>query len=400
MNKNNTLGVYSMDNAFIIETNDTFYFISKLKQEAINYKPFEVFTFNDYFMLIYENITNYITKYDVKLYNVESYITNSSHLIITDFKYNNTSEYYISGNRLLVKNNNEYFFYKNITTESKKLSNIEINTYIRPKENNLDYNCTNNPDNPDNPDNTDNYDCYVLKMESNYTYSLVLDEIKEIIEHNNGYIIIQNDNSIRLFNENIEMNNNKTIELVATSYELLVSKLLYQDITFKGYDYNSIKYEVSRAITSDKVIQYNNLISPTFYITKFSFYIINNKKLYLFPFQLIDDYSICESPEIYIQRIIFANEYIALNNKNNINKIITNNYKNLCYFNYENNKNLIYKLNYFDNTFNNPNRNYNSPYPPLFPYLLTNISNISDFYLIPSNLIIIDDQGNKYSILA
>jgi hypothetical protein len=252
-NNKNIQEIDCINKAFIIKTSQFYYLVnnSRFLKFDINLITKKLIL-SDYF-IFFSN--NKIDVYDDTL----SLIPNS---YIVKENYN----LYIAGNRLLCKDNNNYYFYLTPNSTVLKLNDIKINITIN------NGNCISG------------------------VYNLTLNKIYKIYSVNEGYLFVMNDNKLVYWNETIfKYNNNDKITIDCEETD---TKSLYIFILN---------------------LLLNNITITNLYSSPKEFYIKNEKYLHVFPYTL----DTCDTINKYIYKI--TNNYYDIT-RLNIKNIVVSDY--------------------------------------------------------------------------
>ena len=295
------LDIYSISNAFIIQTTTHLYILTNNINKEIKI---------EFTGLIYRVLSNFIITKENDIYKL--YDNNGNDNIV---EIPLASKHWFSGDSCIVKEDKSYLVYDTPSSLSKKI----------PKE--IQIKCQLSI--PDNDDKS--FTIYGLKKE--YTYNLLMCNVVSIYSISDGLFLLQtNDSKFHFFDKNIiELSSNTDlVDLDQTHYYSLYATLLIQE------KYTSDNYTFSFSYNPSYII----------IITDGHILIVNNNKSAIinlipaYPKNGIDNPSqLCLSIARYIQKIIYANQAIYIQNMA-IKNILTFAANNVI----QDNKNNIYML--------------------------------------------------------
>lgn len=298
--------IYSISNAFIIQTTANLYIISNSKEIKI------VFTGS-----VYRVLSNFIITKENDTYKL--YDNNGNDNIV---EIPLTQTHWFSGDYCIVKEDSSYLFYENAQMPKKKIPDeIKIKCQLTI---------------PDKDDNS----FTIQGLTKEYTYNLSMRNIINIYSIDNNLFLFRTaDSKLHFFDKNIiELSSNTNqvdpVDLDKTHYYSLYATLLIQE-KYKNDDYTfSFNYKPSYI----NLITYGHILTVNSDKTE----IINLIPAY--PKNGIDNPSqLCLSIARYIQKIIYANQAIYTQNMK-IKNILTFDTANII----QDTDNNIYVLNIND----------------------------------------------------
>jgi hypothetical protein len=343
--------IYSISNAFIIQTTTHLYILSDSKEIKI------AFTGSVYRVLSNLIITKENDTY--KLYD------NYGNDII--FEIPLTQPHWFSGDSCIVKENSSYLFYHNpFSLKNKIPDEIQIKCQLSI---------------PDKDDNS----FTIQGLTKEYTYNLSMRNIINIYSiTNNLFLLETNDSKFHFFDKNIiELSSNTNIiDLDQTHYYSLYATILIQQ-KYKNDDYTfSFNYNPS----------YINLITDGHILT------VNNDKtaiinlIPIYPKNGIDNQSqLCLTIARYIQKIIYANQAIYKKNMA-IKNILTITATNII----QDTNNDIYILNFIDNIIDQIGNRLIYNFQPYTEYKLDTVDKIFSL----ENYLFLETNSGEYNVIT
>ena len=340
------LDIYSISNAFIIQTTTHLYILTNNINKEIKI---------EFTGLIYKVLSNFIITKENDIYKLYDNEGND-----TIFEIPLASKHWFSGDSCIVKEDSSYLFYENAQMTKKKIPDkIQIKCQLTM---------------PDINDNS-----------FEYIYNLSMCNVVSIYSISDGLFLLQtNDSKYHFFDKNIVQlsSNTNLVDLDQTHYySLYVTLLIQEKYTSDDYTF-SFSYNPSyiNIITDGHILIVNNNKSA----------IINLIPAY--PKHGIDNPSqICLSIARYIQKIIYANQAIYTQNMA-IKKILTFAANNVI----QDNKNNIYVLSLNETPIDEIKTKMIYNFQPYTEYKLDTVSKIFSL----ENYLFLETSSAEYNVIT